>query len=289
MQDSVQAIGTTEFTDLKPGLDMSLSNTRGNLALFEGEIPLTNFGLGTRRLTGAATQQLANEGSTTLLIDEVEHGLEPHRLVHLLGYLRRKDAFSQVFVTTHSPTALLHLEPHELLMVRSTTSGTTQVLPLGDPSSLRPLLKRCPEAFLSRRIVINEGKTEYGVVLRLLQEWDNGTTPETVPSAALGVVALEGDGGTGSAKWAKEFLAVGYGVVLFIDSDEPDANAMVPDVKQLGGTVVQWPGGVCIESAICSQLDESGLNAYVAAALEIVDDPPHRGNHSPTTCADTPS
>ncbi|TGN65020.1 ATP-binding protein [Nocardioides eburneiflavus] len=273
VQNAVQAIGTAEFADLKPGLDMSLSNTRGNLALFEGDVPLTNFGLGTRRLTGAATQQLANAGSTTLLVDEVEHGLEPHRLVHLLGYLRNKEAFSQVFVTTHSPTALLHLEPQELIMVRSTASGTTEVRSLDDPASLRPLLKRCPEAFLSRRVVINEGKTEYGVVLRLLQEWDYGPVPEAVPSAALGVVALEGDGGTGSAKWAKEFLDVGYDVVLFIDSDEPDANAMVPDVQQLGGTVVQWPGGVCIETAVCSQLDEAGLNGYIAAALEVADDP----------------
>ena len=55
--------------------------------------------------------------------------------------------------------------------------GATEVRSLADPSSLRPLLKRCPEAFLSRRVVINEGKTEYGVMLRLMQDWDSGTEP----------------------------------------------------------------------------------------------------------------
>ncbi|MDO3398073.1 AAA family ATPase [Nocardioides sp. SOB44] len=273
VQAAVLEIGTAEFFDLKPGLDASLSNTRGNLALFEGDVPLMNFGLGTRRLTGAATQRLANQGSTTLLVDEVEHGLEPHRLVHLLGHLRTKGAFSQVFVTTHSPTALLHLEPADLMMVRSGSEGSTQIRSLGDPSSLRPLLKRCPEAFLSRRVVINEGKTEYGVVLRLLQEWDSGTSPAAAPSAALGVVALEGDGGTGSAKWATEFLGVGYEVVLFIDSDDPAANDMVPDIERAGGVVIQWPGGICIETAVCSQLDAAGLTAYIHAALEVADDP----------------
>lgn len=271
VQQVVQNIGTARFENLQPGLDLSLSNTRGNLALFEGDVPLTNFGLGTRRLTGAATQQLANGGSATLLVDEVEYGLEPHRLVHLLSHLRREDAFSQVFVTTHSPTALQHLEPDDLTMVRSTATGTTEIRSLGDPPTLRPSLKRNPEAFLSRRIVINEGKTEYGVVLRLLQEWD-GHLQGTLPSAALGVVAIEGNGGTGSCKWAEEFLGVGYEVVLFIDSDEPDANAMVPGVRQLGGTVVQWPDGACIESAVCAQLDENGLNGYIAAALEASDD-----------------
>lgn len=271
VQQEVQAIGTTEFADLKPGLDVSLTNTQGNLALFEGDVPLTNFGLGTRRLTGAATQQLANQGSTTLLVDEVEHGLEPHRLVHLLGHLRTSEAFSQVFVTTHSPTALQHLEPEELVMVRS-TDGVTELRPLNDPVELRSLLKSSPEAFLSRRIVINEGKTEYGVVLEHLDLWNLGAYAESAPSAALGVVAIEGNGGTGSAAWAKQFLHAGYEIVLFIDSDDEAANSLVPAIEAAGGTVVQWSGAHSIETAICSQLDEAGLTAFIEAALDVADD-----------------
>ena len=203
----------------------------------------------------------------------MEYGLEPHRLVHLLGYLRNKDAFSQVFVTTHSPTALLHLEPQELMMVRSTAGGTTQVRSLGDPSSLRPLLKRCPEAFLSRRVVINEGKTEYGVVLRLLQEWDYGPAPEAVPAAALG------GGGVGGRR-RHRIGEVGQGVPrrrvrggVVHRQRRPGRERDGARRQQLGGTVIQWPGGVCIESAVCSQLDAAGLNAYIAAALEVADDP----------------
>jgi hypothetical protein len=271
VQQQVQAIGTTEFVDLKPGLDVSLTNSQGNLALFEGDVPLTNFGLGTRRLTGAATQQLANQGSSTLLVDEVEHGLEPHRLVHLLGHLRTSEAFSQVFVTTHSPTALQHLEPEELVMVRS-TDGVTDLRPLDDPAELRGLLKGRPEAFLSRRIVISEGKTEYGVILEHLDSWNHGADAEPAPSAALGVVVIEGNGGTGSAAWASQFLHAGYEVVLFIDSDDEAANNLVPAVKAAGGTVVQWGGAHSTETAICSQLDEAGLTAFIEAALEVAED-----------------
>lgn len=271
VQEQVQAIGTTEFADLKPGLDMSLTNTQGNLALFEGDVPLTNFGLGTRRLTGAATQQLANQGSTTLLVDEVEHGLEPHRLVHLLSHLRTSQSFAQVFVTTHSPTALQHLEPDELVMVRS-TDGVTDLRLLDDPAELRMLLKGSPEAFLARRIVINEGKTEYGVVLEHLEEWNLGPNREPAPSAALGVVPIEGNGGTGSAAWAGQFLHAGYEIVLFIDSDDEAANDLVPAIKTAGGTVVQWSGAHSIETAICAQLDEIGLNAFIEAALDVADD-----------------
>jgi putative ATP-dependent endonuclease of OLD family len=271
VQKQVQAIGTTQLRDLKPGLDVSLTNNQGNLALFEGDVPLTNFGLGTRRLTGAATQQLANEGTTTLLVDEVEHGLEPHRLVHLLRHLRKEGSFSQVFVTTHSPTALLHLEPEELVMVRS-AGGVTELRPLDDPSSLRPVLKSSPEAFLARRVVVNEGKTEYGVVLEHLDSWDHGTTPEPVPSAALGVVAIEGNGGSGAAEQAKQLLTVGYDVVLFMDSDDPTVNDLVPDIEARGGTVIQWAGEHSIETAVCSQLAAAGLNAFIRAGIEAADD-----------------
>lgn len=267
----VQAIGTTEFADLEPGLDLSLTNTQGNLALFEGNVPLTNFGLGTRRLTGVATQQLANQGSATLLVDEVEHGLEPHRLVHLLGHLRNTEAFSQVFVTTHSPTALQHLEPEDLIMVRSTT-GVTELRSLSAPADLRRLLKTCPEAFLARRIIINEGKTEYGVVLELLDAWNFGESREVAPSAALGVVAIEGNGGSASAAWAEQFVQAGYQVVLFIDSDDSTTNKRVPGIQNQGVAVVQWGDGHSIETAVCAQLDEAGLTQFIQAALEVADD-----------------
>lgn len=272
VQTQVQAIGTTRFGDLRPGLDLSLTNSQGNLALFDGDIPLTNFGLGTRRLTGAATQQLANQGTTTLLVDEVEHGLEPHRLVHLLRHLRNSDAFSQVFVTTHSPTALMHLEPEDLVMVRS-SSGETELKPLDEPAELRPLLKASPEAFLARRIVINEGKTEYGVVLEHLAQWDENTGSDKVPSAALGVVAIEGNGGTGSASRAAHFLNLGYDIVLFIDSDDANANTLADRIAADGGAVIRWEGDHSIETAVCAELSQAGLTAFIEAAIEVADDP----------------
>lgn len=281
VQSAFQQIGSSEFADLKPGLDVSLTNAQGNLALFDGDIPLMNFGLGTRRLAGAATQQLANGGASVLLVDEIEYGLEPHRLVHLLTYLRNKEAFSQVFVTTHSPTALQHLDPEDLVMVRC-TGGATDVRSLGDPLSLRAVIKRSPEAFLSRRVVVNEGKTEYGMVLQLVDRWNTGTSDGFVSSAALGVVVIEGDGGAGSVKWATELLEVEYEVVLFVDSDDTNTNLLLPNIEAKGGVVVRWAGEVCTEEAVCSQLDADGLNALIQVAFEVHDDP----DTAPTVFAD---
>lgn len=271
--NAVSAIGSAKFEDLRPGLDISLTSAQGNLALFDGPVPLTNFGLGTRRLAGAAAQQLAHEDSTILLVDEVEYGLEPHRLVHLLRYLQRKDTFSQVFVTTHSPSALQHLDPSDLVMVRS-EGGETVARSLGDPVTLKPVIKASPEAFLARRVVMGEGKTEYGLLLGLFEAWDTELEAGGgFPTAALGVVGVEGSGGTGSAGRAKELLDAGYEVVLVLDSDDQAANALVPEVEAAGGRVVQWTGGVCTERAICDQLSADGLTAFIETAVEAADDP----------------
>jgi hypothetical protein len=128
----------------------------------------------------------------------------------------------------------MHLEPEDLVMVRS-SGGTTELKPLDEPAELRPLLKACPEASLARRIVINEGKTEYGVVLEHLDEWDEDSESGGLPSAALGVVAIEGNGGTGSAGRADTFLKIGYDVVLFIDSGASGAPTPTP------WRCSQWP------------------------------------------------
>jgi predicted ATPase len=61
-----------------------------------------------------------NEHRTIVLIDEVEYGLEPHRLVYLLNRLRKSEEVSQIFVTTHSPVAVEQLEASDLAVVRCT-------------------------------------------------------------------------------------------------------------------------------------------------------------------------
>lgn len=72
IQEKMHDLGSGVFESLQPGLDQSLSNSSGNLALYEGAVPLTNYGLGSRRLAGIAAQQLAHDGKAFLLVDEIE-------------------------------------------------------------------------------------------------------------------------------------------------------------------------------------------------------------------------
>ncbi|MCU8691996.1 ATP-dependent nuclease [Mycobacteroides abscessus] len=211
VRDKLQALGSGGFSDLQPGLDTSLSSTAGVLALFEGEVPLTNYGLGSKRLAGLATQQLAYEHRTIVLIDEVEYGLEPHRLVYLLNQLRNSKDVSQIFVTTHSPVAVEQLGASDLAVVRC-TDGVINVHMLRESSNdIQPMLRAKPSAFLARKVVLGEGRTEYGLLTSLVSHWDvERLAAGHAPAAALGVALAHGDGGQQTAQRAIKLIQVGY-------------------------------------------------------------------------------
>lgn len=275
VQDKMHDLGSGEFGSLRPGLDQSLSNSTGNLALYEGEVPLTNYGLGSRRLAGIAAQQLAHDGKAFLLVDEIEYGLEPHRLVNLLAQLRRADIPGQVFVTTHSPTVLRHLSAEDLAVVRSLADGRIEVKCLRDADEdIQKLIRASPEALLSRRIVIGEGKTEYGLLLGLLDRWDAEAAKGGNPvSAARGVVAVEGSGSQTVTRG--EILDdLGYEVTLLLDSDVQAVNTKADSfATQPRAAVIRWRDGFNVERAICEVLDADGLTALIRLGIDLSEQP----------------
>lgn len=106
-------------------LDVQAVNvTTGGIALHDGTLPLRRLGTGSSRLLVSALQHDAASSSHIALIDEVEHGLEPHRIARLLGFLRspqqRSGKVPQIFLTTHSPVVIRELEASDIFTTRST-------------------------------------------------------------------------------------------------------------------------------------------------------------------------
>lgn len=83
-------LGVSLQDRLAPHLDAaSLSVAAGSLSLHDGKVPAKRAGLGTRRLLAVAMQREAGAAQSGLtIIDEFEHGLEPHRVRRLLRVLR---------------------------------------------------------------------------------------------------------------------------------------------------------------------------------------------------------
>lgn len=272
VQAAAQAIGGTEFSRLHPGLDPASSSSVSALLLHDEDIPLTGYGLGTRRLISLAIQEKAFSAGTILLIDEVEHGLEPHRLHHLLRYLRQRadEGAGQIIMTTHAPLAVEALHAGDISIVRS-QDGTTTVRQVPDDlEDVQGTLRSGPSAVLARRVVVCEGKTEMGVVRSLLLNWDARRVQQgKAPHAALGVCQSDGQGGTKAPVRARILQELGYPTLLVIDNDDPACDAGIAEAESKGANVVRWQVDHALEDEIVAALSPVGLAALMQLAAEI--------------------
>lgn len=256
-----------------PRLDVRSMNLGASiLALHDGPVPLRQSGLGTTRLLSVGLQFEASRAGGITLVDEIEHGLEPHRVRRLVHILRnglstqeREDGRatengSQTFMTTHSPIALCELQPADLRVVRS-NNGRTEI---GKPDqALRPLLRTNPNAFLARKVVVCEGKTEIGFCRALDEWWGQGSQPLAYVGAAL----ADGEGCTTGPERAISFATLGYRTAYFGDSDAP----LNPDEAALESAdvhTVVWSGDVSTEERIALDLPWVGFVEMVRLVVD---------------------
>ena len=266
-QTAAEKLGVRVVSEYRPGLEASsVSVSVGQLALHDGDIPVTASGLGSRRLNALALQTMSVAAGAILLVDEVEHGLEPHRLRHLLRELQKAPGDTgQVFLTTHSEIPLEELKSGYLHVVRS-DEGVTEIRHVG--KALQRIARSNPEAMLARRILVCEGKTEIGLCAALRDTWasDHGD----IPMAHTGTAPAYGEG-KNTGQRAADFAALGYETALFGDSDEPPLPSEL-ELRQAGVKVFVWPGTVCTEMRIALDLPWTWLQQVVDLAVSNYDE-----------------
>ncbi|THV35207.1 hypothetical protein FAB82_23365 [Glycomyces buryatensis] len=267
-------LGSAPFTRLRPGLEPPSTSLAQPLLLHNESVPLTSYGLGTRRLTSIAIHDpgASSAEPQILAIDEIEHGLEPHRLAALLTTLKSRaaDGHAQIFLTTHSPITIENLQPPDAHVVRS-TAGITTVTRVSESLGIDyGGIRKCPSALLSRRVLVGEGSTEFGFLRELLNRTDSfyGAAGKA-GSAALGIAVVDGGGGTSAAQKAAIFAGLGYTTALLIDNDDSNADAQVEAAIAAGVTVIRWEPGRAIEDALIDDLDAHGLKDLIALAAEL--------------------
>ena len=249
VQELGKGIGVASKEDYCPGLDVQATTVHvGGVTLHDGNVPVRRSGLGTRRLLISAIQrELAKKGAITL-VDEVEHGLEPHRILHFLRALRLDDGnMGQVLMITHSPVVVTELDAEYLRIVRSLQDGTIEVKTID--SDIQDIVRRSSYAFLGRKLIVCEGRTEMGFC-NSLDNWWHSKGKESF--GYLGIVPVDGSGHQ-APKVALSLANLGYAVALLADSDEPP----VPDTAALenkGIDVFLWEGSVAFEERVALDL-----------------------------------
>ncbi|WP_169196967.1 ATP-binding protein [Devosia sp. MC1541] len=231
----------------------------------EDQVPLKGLGTGSSRLLVAGLQKSAGR-SGIFIIDEVEFGLEPFRIVRLLDSLgaKRDDQSQQVFLTTHSPVVLRELSSVQLFALgarRSTTAQmpgdgmelrtatkTTQhwIAPLGRSEAAQKTLRTCAEAFLAPSVIVCEGKTEIGLV-RGIDLWCQDNNLRSV--VAQGCHWADG-GGSSMFERAEIFAGMGYRTALFMDSDVTYPPEKYRSLHDKGVSVFRWSEGLSTEAAL---------------------------------------
>jgi hypothetical protein len=270
-QRAAEQFGVKPAAEYEPAIDTKATvGGTSALSIYEGNVPVRMRGLGTRRLVTLALQSLSVRNGAIVLTDEVEAGLEPHRIRHLLMKLRRATgasqdseelAVGQVIMTTHSPSVIRTLSVEDLRVVRS-TNGQTDVMALS--SELQATVRKAPEALLGRKVLICEGRTEEGLCWAMERMW--ARSHENLPLAHTGTVVVEG-GGTKAPEVAVQLATLGYMVALFVDADVP----LEPDLETLksrGIKVFQWEDGYSTEQRIAKDLPWGHFKRMVGLAME---------------------
>lgn len=240
----------------------------GTLALHnKSGVPLSKLGTGSGRLMVAGLQRKASETSPILLVDELEYGLEPHRIIRFLGSLGAKEEVPplQVFCTTHSPIALRELSGNQLYVVREADDGH-QARCVGVSDDTQGTIRSFPEAFLAKSVILCEGASEVGL-LRGVDQWRCGKGKSSIFAQGVALVDCGGGSPDKFAERALAFQALGYRVAIFRDDDVKPKKNHEGTFLQLGGEVFAWSDGRSLEQALFSGLDDQAIKMLLDYAV----------------------
>lgn len=259
----------------EPGLELGRSGlTSGSIALHDDGIPLRLAGLGTRRLATLAIQKSAISEGAIVLVDEIEHGLEPHRIIGAIAQLKTDQYESvgsgrpvgQVLMTSHSDVAIGEAGQEHLRVVKMQRPGRQgAVLAPSSPDSINALMRFTPRAFFARRILVTEGNTEIGMLLGIRKYWP--TKHAGKPIEQLGVAIADGNGSQAPAM-ALALHELGYETAIFRDSDTSISPAEKKSLGSAGIQVFEYGGLLNTEQAIFSAASDELVQELLNFARE---------------------
>lgn len=249
----------------------SVSIRDGAIALHnEAGIPLRSLGTGSARLLIAGLQKAAAEAATVALIDEIEYGLEPHRLVRLLHSLGAKDPTlpQQVFMTTHSPVALRELTGDQIFVLRSLAGQPHQVREVGVADDVQGTIRIAPEAFLAKSVIVCEGASEVGFVRGLDLYWQSQNLPSFF-AAGGALIDVGGGGPDRCLNRGMALMALGYRVYVLVDADIPTTPAVQQTFVDAGGFGCAWQPGRALEDELFLSMSHAAVDALLDRAIDL--------------------
>lgn len=263
VNNAAEVFGIKPKNQYTPSLDVkAISMNYGTISLHDENIPVKNYGYGSKKLITLGLQLKTVKNGGIILIDEVENGLEPFRLRNMLRKFKSININGQFIMSSHSPTVLVELGAKPLTVVKN-ISGKTSCINV--PDTIQGTVRNIPEALLGRRIIVCEGATEYGIMLEIEEYWQNNGMDNF---AYLGVVLIDGHGST-FEKLTLDLNSLGYGVCALLDADTKNYAEKKKKLIDNGISVFDWIDPVSIEESICNSITIDSLDEYVKLAATL--------------------
>lgn len=267
-QEIAKLLGVPVLDAYKAHLDLTSINLKvGGLALHDGDMPLRQLGLGSRRMLLCGIQKMGLEEGHITLFDEVEFGLEPHRITRLIKHVR-EDKRGQYFLTTHSPTVLRELTVKQLYIVHC-KGGVVQIISAAqeglEEHEMQGKIRSSTEAFLAKKVVVCEGATEVGF-LRGFDDYQVGLDKD--PFSFHGVALLDAKGASKVKALAKAFKSLCFDVAVLADGDAEKqfSPADEAELAVYGVPVHVWGGKLSLEERAFQDLPWASVLVSVRLA-----------------------
>jgi len=270
VQQSGQDLGIRKAQGARVQLDaFGIPGWNASLALHDEDgVPLRRLGNGSARLLVAGLFQSRIAPGGIALIDEAEHGLEPHRIARLLRMLGAGTMTgSQVFLTTHSPVVVRELSASELGIVQYDAPLEAHSIQAVD-ARFQGTVRTHAEAFLSVAILVCEGPTEVGLIRGLDEYW---LAQGLEPLAFQSIAVADGQGIPQSGPRASAFAQLGYRTALLMDDDRPFTPEEGAPVDAAGVQIISWGAGQATEDALFAGMAWADVVRLMTFAEEIYD------------------
>lgn len=234
--------------------------TGNSIALHNDYLPFRLQGKGSKRLMSIAIQSELTKQGGIVMIDELEQGLEPDRIITLVRILKDTTK-GQVFITSHSLNVVLEAKWNNLFVVNK---GKTSLNPVcGELDSCR---RSNPQAFFAKKIVCCEGKTEVGFI-RAIDNWIYHKFRTNL--SAKGVVVINAQGGNKMFTFSQELKKLGYDICVFADNDKPkELNQYIEDATKHNILLFLCDEGNCLEQQLVFDLPWEYVNMLVDCPQE---------------------
>lgn len=252
------------LNEMKAMLDhKDIAISENKVSIHEDGIPFRLKGKGSKRLLSLAIQLALTQPSGIILIDEIEQGLEPDRVQHLVNVLSKYED-KQIIITTHSSNVIVEIPCTSLFIMRKGSYNLQHV-----EGEMQGCIRKNPEAFFARKILVCEGATEIGFC-RSINEYR--ISHNKTSASCMGIRFADGAGNE-MINYVLGFKDLSYPTALFCDSDCVNINNRKQEFRDLEINVIDSEDNCSIEQQVFKDVPWNVVKALIKIAIEkVIDD-----------------